>query len=276
MPETQAARSFAPGPLKTDATATGSVTVKTGESPKCIQARSNTVYTDVVDVTVEESADKEFDSGTKKIKYTVTLRNNSSVGLYGVKIISKLCAETALVKGSIVPSPQPGEGLETGVSVTSPDEPSVGSVPKGKTAVLQYEVTVDDKEAGDVVSTSLAEIKFRDQTGSEYTGKTEPSTTVTSVSEANLEVVETADKTFVTENGEEILFELVVKNTGNVGINEIVVMSPLPDGMNYKPNSTLKNGTKTFSTENPINGISIGNLEPAQTYKIQFSVTVSF
>jgi uncharacterized repeat protein (TIGR01451 family) len=180
-----------------------------------------------------------------------------------------------LVKDSIIPIPQPGEILETGISVTSPNEASVGSVPQGKSAVLQYEVTINEKETGNIVNCSLAEIKFKDQTGNEYTGKTEPSMAVTNIAEANLQIIETADKTFVTENNEEIIFELIIKNRGNVRINDIVVMSPLPAGMNYKPNSTLKNDTKAFSDENPANSINIGNLDPAQIYKIQFSVTVS-
>jgi uncharacterized repeat protein (TIGR01451 family) len=275
MSEAQAVLNTTPFPFKMGATATGSVTVKAGENPKSIQASSNVIITDVVKVVVKESADKEFANGGERIKYTVTLRNNSSVDLYGAKIINELCPKTTLVKDSIIPIPQPGEILETGISVTSPNEASVGSVPQGKSAVLQYEVTINEKETGDIVNCSLAEIKFKDQTGNEYTGKTEPSMAVTNIAEANLQIIETADKTFVTENNEEIIFELIIKNRGNVRINDIVVMSPLPAGMNYKPNSTLKNDTKAFSDENPANSINIGNLDPAQIYKIQFSVTVS-
>ncbi len=275
MSEAQAALNTTLFPFKIGTMATGSVIVNADESPKPIQASSNVIITDVVKAIVKESADKAFANGGERIKYTVTLQNDSSVDLYDVKIISELCPKTTLVRDSILPIPQSGETLESGISVTSPNETSVGGVPKGKSAVLQYEVTINEKETGDIVNRSVAEIKFRDQTGSEYTGKTEPSMAATNIAEANLEIIETADKTFVTENNEEIIFRLIVKNTGNVSINDIVVMSPLPTGMNYKLNSTLKNDTKAFSDENPANSISIGNLDPAQIYKIQFSVTVS-
>lgn len=275
MPGAQAAINTTPFPFKIGATATGSVTVKAGESPKSVQASSNVIITDVVKAVVNESADKEFANGGETIKYTVTLQNNSSVDLYDVKIINELCPKTTLVKDSIIPIPQPGETLETGISITSPNETSVGKVPKGNSAVLQYEVTINEEETGDIVNRSVAKIKFKDQTGSEYTGKTEPSMAVTNIAEANLEITETADKTFVTENNEEIQFELTIQNTGNVRISDIVVTNPLPVGMNYKPNSTLKNDTEAFSDEDPANSINIGNLDPAQIYKIQFSVTVS-
>lgn len=275
MPETQTILNTIPSPFKMGATATGSVTVKAGENPKSIQASSNVITTDVVKAVLKESAEKDFANDGEKIKYTVALQNNSSIDLYGAKIINELCPKTTLVKDSIIPVPQPGETLKTGISVTSPNETSVGSVPKGKSAILQYEVTVNKNETGDIVSCSIAEIKFRDQIGNEYTGRTEQSMAVTTIAEANLQIIETADKTFVTENNEEIIFKLIIKNTGNVSITDIVVMSQLPAGMNYKPNSTLKNDTITFSDENPADSINIGNLDPAQIYKIQFSVTVS-
>ena len=275
MSEKQADSNMSSSPFKVGATATGSVSVKEGESPQSIRAISNVIITDVVKAVVKESADKEFDNDGERIKYTVTLQNDSSVDLYDVKIISELCSKTTFVKDSIIPTPQLDETLETGISITSPNEMSVGSVPKGTSAVLEYEVTINEGETGDVVNDSIAEIKFRDQMGSEYTGRTEPSIAVTNIAKADLQIIETADKTFVTEDDEEIVFSLTIKNTGNVKINDIVVTSPFPAGMNYKSNSTLKNDTEALSDENPADSINIGDLDPAQIYKIQFSVTVN-
>lgn len=275
MSEKQTDPNTNPSPFKVGATATGSVTLKEGENPQSIRAISDISVTDVVKTVVKESADKKIADDGEKIKYTITLQNDSSVDLYDVKIISELCPKTTLVKDSIVPVPQIDETLETGISVTSQDEMPIGNVPKGTSAVLQYEVTVNEGETGDIVNESIAEIKFKDQTGSEYTSKTEPSMAVTNIAKADLQITETADKTFVTENNEEIVFELTIKNTGNVPINDVVIINPLPDGMNYKPNSTLKNDTKALSDENPVNSINIGNLDPEQIYKIQFSVTIN-
>ncbi|CAB1249687.1 DUF11 domain-containing protein [Ruminococcaceae bacterium BL-4] len=275
MSEKQADPNTNSSPFKVGTTATGSVTAKEGENPQSIRAISNVIITDVVKAVVKESADTEFDNNGEKIKYTVTLQNDSSVDLYDVKLISELCSKTTLVKDSIIPTPQLDETLETGISVTSPDEMSVGSVPKGTSAVLEYEVTVNEGETGDIVNDSIAEIKFRDQMGGEYTGRTEPSIVVTNIAKADLQIIETADKTFVTEDDEEIIFNLTIKNTGNVKVNDIVVTSPFPAGMNYKPNSTLKNDTEALSDENPADSINIGDLDPAQIYKIQFSVTVN-
>lgn len=146
---------------------------------------------------------------------------------------------------------------------------------EGKSAVLRYQVAVNEKGSGDIVNYAHAVIRFRDQTGSEYTGQTEPGRAVTKIAKANLQIVESADKTFVTEDREEVIFKIVVKNAGSVAVSDVVVTSPLPAGMTYQPNSTLKNGSKTFSDENPANGIGIGSLGPAEIYEIQFGVTVS-
>lgn len=262
-------------PFKIDATAAGFIVAKAGEEPSLIQATGNVVVTDVVKVNVEKAADKEFADVGDRIKYTVTLFNNSSVDLYDVKIVNKICTKTTVISSSIDPAPQPGEFLGTGVSVTSPDEISAGSVPKGKSAALKYEATINEGETGEIVNCANAVIKFRDQKGNEYTGQTESSAVVTNIVEADLQIVESADKTFVTENNEEVVFTLTIKNTGNIKINDITVTSSIPDGMNYKENSTLKNGAAAFVNENPADSLSIGDLNPEEIYKIQFSVTVS-
>ena len=274
MMETQAFNA-AFEPFKNDATAIGFIAVEMGGEPQPIQVTSNVVITDAVKVIVEKIADKEYAEVGDRIKYTVTLINNSSVDLYDVKIVDNICPKTTVVTDSIIPVPQPCEILETGVSVTSPDEASVGTVPTGKSATLKYEVSVNEGATGEIVNCANAIIKFRDQKGNEYTGSTEPSMVITNIIGANLKIIESADKTFVTEDNEEVVYTLIIKNTGNIKITDITVTSPIPVGMNYKANSTLKNDTLNFVNENPTDSINIGALNPAEIYKIQFSVTVS-
>lgn len=274
MPEKQMTEDTI-SPFKIKATAAGLIAEKAGGIPRPIQVSSNDVFTDAVKIAVKVSADQTLADAGDRIQYTVLLKNDSSVDLYDAKIMDKICTKTILSKDSITPAPQPGEILETGVSVTGSGETLVGSVPKGKSAALRYEVTVKKGETGDIVDCAAATVKFKDQKDSEYTCKTDPSFAVASIVAANLQITASADKTFVTENNEAILFTLIVANTGNVKISNVVVTSPFPAGMHYKPGSTVKTGTDTFTDEDPADSIPIGDLDPMETYKIQFGVTVS-
>lgn len=262
-------------PFATDATAVGFTAVHAGAEPRPIQVTSNVVITDVVKAVVDKTADKEFAEPGDEIQYTVTFRNYSSVDLYGVKIVDDISPKTTLVPDTVVPAPQAGETLGTGVSVTSPNESVAGRVPKGQSARLAYKVTVNAGATGDMISKASAIIQFRDRKGNEYSGSTDPNITKTTILAPDLQIVESADKTFVTENNEEVVYTLVVKNTGTVKITNITVTSPLSDGMTYRQNSTLKKDTNQFVNADPVLGISIGDLDPGESYQIQFSVTVS-
>ncbi|WP_312641168.1 hypothetical protein [Hydrogenoanaerobacterium sp.] len=262
-------------PFENSATASGFIVVNTGEDPCPIQVTSNVITTDVVKVIIDNTSDKEFAEAGDKIKYTVKLINNSSVDIYGVKIVDTISPKTILVQDSIVPVPQSDETLETGVTVTSSGEVTVGSVPKGKAATLEYKVTVSEGATGDIINSGFATLKFRDYKGNEYSGSTDPSTAITSVAAAGLQIVQSADKTFVAENNEDVLYTLIIKNTGTIKIADITVTNAIPEGMSYKQNSTLKNEILPLTDENPADGIYIGDLNPAETYKLQFSLTAS-
>lgn len=262
-------------PFKNNASVIGFATVKVGGEPQTIKVTSNIVTTDFIKVALDKTPDKTLAEVGDEIKYTVTFVNNSSVDLYDVKIVDTISPMTTLVADSIIPVPQPGEALETGVTITSANETKAGSVPKGQSATLEYQVTVNQGAAGDIINNGTATIKFKDCKDHEYSGSTNPSQAITTVITADLQVVQSADKTFVTENNEEVVYTLVIKNTGSIKITDITVTNPIPQGMTYKQNSTLKNDTLPLTDENPANGINIGDLNPSDTYKIQFSVTVS-
>lgn len=242
---------------------------------KSVSADSRGVLTDVIQVRVSLAADRKSAAAGGRINYTAVLGNYSSVDLYGVKMVSPPCAKTALVQGSVIPVPRTGETLESGVSVAGPAGASAGCVPKGQSAALKYAVTVGENAAGNIIRSANAVLKFRDRKGSEYTGQTKPDTAVTAIRRSGLLVTESADKTFVTESGETVTFDVTVQNTGRVRIYAIVVTNPLPPGMYYKPGSTLKGQTGIYSSENPADGVHIGDLDPGKAYRLRFSVTVS-
>ena len=257
-------------PFENTATADAYFTVNEGEMPRPIDDTSNTVSTDCIKTTLTKQADKAFAQVGDEIQYTITFTNNSSVDLYNVKISDIISPKTTLILNSIVPTPLSGETLASGVTVGTN-----GIVVKGSSAELVFKVTVNANETGSITNTANANFKFKDNKNIEHTGSAGPATATTTIVAAGLQITKSADKTFVTENGETIVYTLVVLNTGDIKLTDITVTDPIPVGMTYKLWSTLRNETLPYTNENPENGISIGDLNPGESYKIQFSVTVA-
>ena len=186
--------------------------------------------------------------------------------MYGVKIADTLPTQTTLVAGSIVPAPQVGESLTTGVTI--------GNVPKGTSKTLEFRVTVNVGATGTITNTATASYKFRDWKNVEHTGSPNPDNETVTVVSAGLTIEKTADKTYVTAANEDVVYTLVIKNTGDIKITGITVTDPIPAGMSYKANSTLRNDTLPYTNENPASGISIGDLAAGASYKLQFTFTV--
>lgn len=227
----------------------------------------DSVRADCIQTTLKKTADKSFAEVGDAIKYTITFTNHSSVDMYGVKVINTISPKTTLVQGSINLTPQVGETLETGVTI--------GDIPKGTSKALEFVVTVNPGETADIFNRAIGTFKFKDWKGIEHTGETDPADATTKIVSAKLEIIKDADKTYITHNGEEVVYTLTIKNNGDVKITNIVVTDIIPTGMLYKANSTLKNDMLPYTNESPQNGINIGDLNAGAFYKIQFTVIVS-
>lgn len=199
------------------------------------------------------------------IQYTIRFYNCSSVPLTSVKIADTLPTGLTLVQGSIVPAPQAGETLQTGVSV--------GTVAIGATVTLQFSATVNAETTGSIVNTATATFLFRDSGGVEQSVTSAPASNTIEVISPDLSITKTADRTFVTASGDEVIYTLVVKNPGTVQLTSVVVADTIPAGMSYKANSTIINGG-TATNQNPANGITIGTLAPLASSTIQFTFIV--
>lgn len=164
------------GPFNNTARADGFYTVDKGETPHPIGDDAS-VKVDCVRATLDKEANKDYAQVGDEIKYTITFTNNSSVDMYGVKIADTLPTQTTLVAGSIVPAPQVGESLTTGITI--------GNVPKGTSKTLEFRVTVNAGATGTITNTATASYKFRDWKNVEHTGSPNPDNeTVTVVSAA--------------------------------------------------------------------------------------------
>lgn len=247
------------------AVAKGNYKVNPCDAPSHI-CDADSTQVDCIRVRLTKKADKCNVLPGWIVTYTITFVNQSSVPLCGVKIADTIPPQTTLVPGSVVPMPQPGESLTTGVTV--------GNVAPGACKTLIFQAKVSHFAVGSIKDIASACYKFRDWKGVEHTGSAGPACATVRVVRVNLCVCKSADQTYVTGPCDEVTYTLLIKNGGTVPICNITVTDPVPAGMIYKANSTLRNGTLPYTNENPACGIPIGTLEAGACYKLQFTFKV--
>lgn len=219
-------------------------------------------------LTKQSSVDSAQDGDM--IEYLVTFENRSSLPLAAVKIIDTLPAELVLVEGSIEPAPQPGESLSTGISV--------GDVPVAGIATLKFKTMINAPTADTIVNTASSTFIFQgdneDKKPGSHTGESNKASKSIDLIRPALDIVKSANRTFVTTSGDEVVYTLTVTNLGNVELTDITVTDPIPIGMSYKAVSTMKNGSAP-TDENPANGIGISSLAPGESFVIVFTLIVA-
>ena len=215
---------------------------------------------------IEKTADLENAAAGDRIRYTITFRNMSDIEMYNVKITDQLPSSVDVIATSIVPFPQQGESLETGVTI--------GRVPAGASRTLTFAATVKSDVSEDIVNRAFADFNFRDSQGSEQSASTPITTVTTTVENAGITVEKTANKSYITTNGEEVEFTIKVTNNSSRGISDLVVTDNLPENLAYVENSTSVNGAKPINAD-PADGVYIGNLRSGASVTVKFSVKVN-
>ena len=215
---------------------------------------------------IEKTADLETAAAGDRIRYTVTFRNMSDREMYNVKITDQLPNSIDVIATSITPFPQQGESLATGVTI--------GRVPAGASRTLTFAATVKNDVSEDIVNRAFADFNFRDSDGREQTASTPITTVTTTVENIGITVEKTANKSYITANGEDVEFTIKVTNNSSRGISDLVVTDNLPQNLTYVENSTSVNGANPINAD-PTGGIYIGNLRSGATATVKFNVTVN-
>ena len=215
---------------------------------------------------IEKTADLETAAAGDRIKYTITFRNMSDRDMYNVKITDQVPRYLDVIATSINPFPQQGESLETGVTL--------GRVPAGASRTLVFSATVTNDVSEDIVNRAFADFNFRDSEGREQSASTPITSVTTTVENTGITVEKTANKNYVTANGEEVEFTIKVTNNSSRNVRDLIVTDNLPGNLKYMENSTSVNGANPINAD-PTGGIYIGNLRSGASATVKFKVTVN-
>ena len=186
--------------------------------------------------------------------------------IYNVRITDSLSDYLNVIATSIVPSPQPGENLESGITI--------GRVPAGGQRTLTFTARVAQDASDDIVNRAFADFTFRDSNGNEQTASTHITSITTPLESRQLHVEKTADKSFITSNGEEIMFTIRVRNNTPRVLGDVVVTDNLPDGLVYVEGTTSVNGDTPIDSD-PSGGIYIGAMDTDSEATVSFTARVN-
>lgn len=251
--------------LTNTATAQGYYIPQNGADPVIVSGEDSLTL-GCIFADIAKTADKEMVNPGDRIRYTVTFKNMSQREMYNVKITDSLSPYLSVITSSIVPAPQPGESLESGVTI--------GRVPANSQRTLTFTAQVTNDASEDIVNRAFADFNFRSADGIEQSASTHITSVTTPLQSNQLNVTKTADKSFVTTNGETVVFTIrVVNNTPRV-LGDVVVTDNMPDGLTYIEGSTVINGHTPIDSD-PAGGIYIGAMDTDGEATVQFSARVN-
>ncbi|MGL5822696.1 MAG: DUF7507 domain-containing protein [Sarcina sp.] len=207
------------------------------------------------------------------ITYTITVPNTGNVAVNQVILTDVIPANTSFVIGSIKINGSAAPGTpDTGISI--------GSIAAGATKTVTFDVKVNSyPPVNPMVNNAEVAYKYTvDPAAPNAISKIVKSNDAeTTVNYADLigdngeNFVKSVDKAYA-KVGDIITYTLILKNTGNVFANNIVVTDIIPAGATFIPGSLLVAGTPTIG--NPAVGISVPKIAPGQDLEINFSATI--
>lgn len=192
-----------------------------------------------------KSADKVSVQGGEDITYTIHVRNTGTVNLVGAKIEDMLPANTTYVSG----------GTFAAGKITFPTL----DVAVGETKTVTFKVKVDGNLTGVAEIRNTAIVNGVETFPSLPNNPNEPNTSaVEKVTKVPVNQVKSVvswkaydvngDKTkTAVSGGEDVVYRIYVRNTGNQNLTNVTITDVLPAGLTWKTGGSHSGGTVTFT-----------------------------
>lgn len=193
----------------------------------------NTVTTQVNTAIVEttKSVDKVFSVLGEVLTYTLTLQNTGNAVANNVVLTDSIPAGTTFVPGSV-----------TGATGTPPTLALLSPIPVGGSAVVTFQVQVDDTlpQPNPIPNSATTAYTFTvdPQNPDGGTGGGTSNIVTTQVNAAIVTTVKSVDKAYA-DTGDVLTYTLTLQNVGNTSANNVVITDAIPAG------TTFVNGSLT-------------------------------
>ncbi|MGL5153253.1 MAG: DUF7507 domain-containing protein [Clostridium sp.] len=220
-----------------------------------------------------KTSDKSYAQVGETISYTMLIQNTGNVAITNVKVIDTLPNALQFVSGSLAV-----DGVTNSTADISKGFviPSIGANQYKTITFKAKVVSIPDsnpiKNQGYLSYQYIVDPSKPPVNGSSSSNENNVTVNSAIISPTDGGFVKSVDRTYA-ELGDTLTYTIVVKNTGNVKANNVIVRDTVPTGTTFVPGSVIVNGNPD-QTLNPQTGIGILVLNPGATAVITYQVKV--
>lgn len=216
--------------------------------------------------------DKATASVGETITYTLAFTNTGNNGANNAVVIDTLSAGVTFQTNSV----ELNGVTIAGANPSAPTGVSIGTVLSGSVRTVTFNVVVNTiPSPNPILNSSISTGSFiQDPSIPSVIGINANSNVVTTqINNANLNnITKSVSKAYVT-CGDEILYSIVIPNTGNVTAQNIIIRDTILNRTSFIANSVYINGSQQVGA-NPSLGITVPNIGPNEIITVNFSVKV--
>lgn len=239
-----------------------------GQPPINETSSSNPVITTILEerIAFTKVADVATIEVGGVITYTIQIINGGTTSFLNSVFTDLVQAGTTFVPGSVTINGAPSADNPTGITL--------GTLAPGSTTTITFQVTADSAPQGGIVQNQgvLNYDVVIDPAQPPQPRQQATNITNVTIENVNLSSVKTVSAAFA-EVGDTITYTVVLTNTSNVTLSNVVFGDPDPAGTAFVPGSVTINGTP--SAGNPNTGVSLPPLAPGGVVTVAYQVTVT-
>lgn len=213
---------------------------------------------------VQKSVNKTFASVGEAFEYTLLITNTGSLRAETVTINDLLPSGTQLVAGTLTIDGVPYAGA---FPVT------FGPLAAGASATVKFSVKADVVPAiNPVTNIARVDYVFLPFPGNPVTSSSDSNRASIYIIDTRVEIKKSVDKAIAVQ-GETLLYTSVLKNAGNLPIENVQFKDAIPIGTTFLVGSVTIDGVPK-PTYNPAVGFSLSDLAPGASVTITFQVKI--